>query len=86
MSEEKPMSHEELMQKLQEMGVFKAGQTSGKVDIPRDIKGEDIEYLRKGKALMEQVEGLLKVQIEADKQLVQDLHLKIKKIQHGGGV
>ena len=86
MSEEKPMSHEELMQKLQEMGVFKAGQTSGKVDIPHDIKGEDIEYLRKGKALMEQVEGLLKVQIEADKQLVQDLHLKIKKIQHGGGV
>lgn len=86
MSDEKPMTHEELLEKLQEMGVFKKGQTSGKINIPRDIKGEEIEYVRKGKELISQVEGLLKVQIESDKQLVQDLHLKIKKIQHGGGV
>lgn len=86
MSDEKPMTHEELLEKLQEMGVFKKGQTSGKVNIPRDIQGDEIDYIRKGKELISQVEGLLKVQIESDKQLVQDLHLKIKKIQHGGGV
>ena len=86
MINEKPMTHQELLEKLQEMGVFKKGQTSGQVNIPRDIRADEIEYVQKGKELMEQVEGLLQVQIEADKQLVQDLHLKIKKLKHGGGV
>ena len=86
MSNEKRMSHEELLEKLREMGVFKKGQKSGEVNIPRDIRGDEIEYVRKGKQMIQQVESLLEMQIEADQQLVQDLHLKIKKIKHGGGL
>lgn len=86
MSDEQPMSHAELLKKLQELGVFKKGQTSSEVNIPRDIQADEIGYIRKGKELLQQVEGLLEVQIAADQQLIQDLHLKIKKLKHGGGV
>ena len=86
MSDEQPMSHEELLEKLREMGVFKKGQKSGEVNIPRDIRGDEIEYIQKGKQMIQQVGSLLEMQIEADQQLVQDLHLKIKKIKHGGGL
>tara|TARA_X000000950_G_C13913238_1_gene659824 strand:+ start:2658 stop:2909 length:252 start_codon:yes stop_codon:yes gene_type:complete len=80
------MSHEELLEKLRELGIFKKGQNSAKVKLPRDVKAEEFEYIQKTKQLMTQMEGLLHAQVEADKKLVQDLHMKIKKLQHGNGV
>ncbi len=86
MGEDGKMTLEELREKLIELGVLKEGETNAEVDIPRDIAASELEYVKKVSALMVQVEGLLAHQIEQDKALVQDLHLKIKKIKHGGGL
>ena len=80
------MSHEELLEKLRELGIFKKGEKSAKVKLARDVTAEEFEYVQKTKQLMTQMEGLLQAQVESDKKLVQDLHLKIKKLQHGSGV
>ena len=57
------MSHEELLEKLGELGVFKKDAKSGSVQLPRDVQAEEFEYVRKTKQLMQQMEGLLQVQI-----------------------
>ena len=86
MSEDGKMTLEELRARLVEMGVLKEGETNAEVDIPRDIRGDELGYVKKVSEMMVQVESLLEHQIEQDKALVQDLHLKIKKIKHGGGL
>tara|TARA_Y100000593_G_scaffold68383_1_gene125666 strand:+ start:343 stop:603 length:261 start_codon:yes stop_codon:yes gene_type:complete len=86
MSEDGKMTLEELREELIKLGVLKEGETNAQVDIPRDIRAEELGYIKKSKDLMVQVESLLKHQVEQDKALVQDLHLKIKKLKHGGGL
>ena len=86
MTEDGKMSLDELRKKLAELGVLKEGEASAKVDIPRDITADELEYVQRVKAMMTEVESLLEYQIEQDKALVQDLHVKIKKLKHGGGL
>ena len=85
MSDEK-MILDELRKKLIEMGVLKEGEDNARVEIPRDIRAEELGYIKQVKELMVQVESLLEHQIEQDKALVQDLHVKVNKLKHGGGL
>ena len=84
--DETPMSLEELRERLVQLGILKEGETNAEVDLPRDISASELDYVKKVSALMRQVESLLVVQVEKDKALVQDLHLKVKKSKHGGGL
>lgn len=84
--DETPMSLEELRERLVQLGILKEGETNAEVDLPRDISASELDYVKKVSALMRQVESLLVVQVEKDKALVQDLHLKVNKIKHGGGL
>ena len=56
------------------------------MNIPRDISASELGYVKKVSAMMREVESLLQHQVEQDQALVQDLHVKIKKMQHGGGL
>jgi len=77
---------EELRAKLTELKILKEGMTSGKVELPRDISADELEYMQKGAAMMSEVQKLLEGQVAKDRALIQDLHLKVKKIKHGGGI
>lgn len=77
---------EELRAKLVELKVLREGMSSGKLEIPRDIGADELEYMKNGAQMMTEVQKLLEVQLQKDKSLVQDLHMKIKKIKHGGGI
>ena len=80
------MTVEELREKLKELGVLKDGETNAEVNIPRDIHANELDYVKRVSAMMTEVESLLEHQVKQDQALVQDLHVKIKKIQHGGGL
>tara|TARA_B100001057_G_scaffold487033_1_gene569121 strand:- start:530 stop:793 length:264 start_codon:yes stop_codon:yes gene_type:complete len=80
------MTLEELREKLKELGVLKDGETNAEVNIPRDIHANELDYVKRVSAMMTEVESLLEHQVKQDQALVQDLHVKIKKMQHGGGL
>ena len=80
------MTLEELREKLKELGVLKDGETNAEVNIPRDIRANELDYVKRVSAMMTEVESLLEHQVKQDQALVQDLHVKIKKMQHGGGL
>jgi len=77
---------EVLRAKLVELKVLREGMTSGKLDITRDIGADELEYMKDGAQMMTEVQKLLEMQLQKDRALVQDLHMKIKKIKHGGGI
>lgn len=84
--EDGKMTLEELREKLKELGVLKDGETNAEVNIPRDIHANELDYVKRVSAMMTEVESLLEHQVKQDQALVQDLHVKIKKMQHGGGL
>ena len=84
--EDGKMTLEELRAKLKELGVLKDGETNAEVNIPRDIHANELDYVKRVSAMMTEVESLLEHQVKQDQALVQDLHVKIKKMQHGGGL
>ena len=84
--EDGKMSLEELREQLKKLGVLKDGETNAEVNIPLDISANELDYVKRVTAMMHEVESLLQHQVEQDQALVQDLHVKIKKIQHGGGL
>lgn len=71
----------DLREKLKAAGIPMGGEWVDTVDGPKTMP----QTLAEQRALLESLRGLIRVQVETDKNKVAELHETLSRIKHGGG-